>query len=158
MGVISLGCHTRPACTQGFTRFIKTMPRMWIQLLCVRVLYSYGVTWILWPYMGIVTSHKSHGPNARCWLVERNFAALWLVDTYCSHYYYFCICFTALFSSYWLLVVSFAIFIAVPFVFSRSWTSLACRSSQNAMPIKHFWRLDIVTKINIINSILCWSV
>ena len=80
-GVISLGCHIRPACHQGFTRFIKTMPRMWIQLLCVRVLYSYGVTWILWPYMGIVTSHKSHGSNTRCWLVERKSAALWLVRT-----------------------------------------------------------------------------
>ena len=30
-----------------------------------------------------------------------------------------------LFSFYWMLVVSFAILITVPFVFSRSWTSLA---------------------------------
>ena len=57
-----------------------------------------------------------------------------------------CICFTELFSFYWLLVVSFAIFIAGPFVFSRSWTSLPCRSSQNAARIKHFWRLHIVIK------------
>ena len=35
------------------------------------------------------------------------------------------ICVTELFSFYWLLVVSFVILIAVPFVFSRSWTSLS---------------------------------
>ena len=38
--------------------------------------------------MGIVTSQKSHGWNARFWLVERKFAALWLVTTYCSHHDY----------------------------------------------------------------------
>ena len=63
---------------------------MQIQLfVCVCSLF-YGVTWILWPYMGIVTSHKSHGRNARFWLVERNFAALWLVRTYSSLYDYYC--------------------------------------------------------------------
>ena len=72
----------------GLHAVIKTMPRMWIQLfVCVCSLF-YGVTWILWPYMGIVTSHKSHGRNARFWLVERNFAALWLVRTYSSLYDY----------------------------------------------------------------------
>ena len=34
-------------------------------------------------------------------------------------------CFTDLYFFYWLLVVSLAILNAVPFVFSRSWTSLA---------------------------------
>ena len=29
----------------GLYAVIKTMPRMWIQLLCACVLYSYGVTW-----------------------------------------------------------------------------------------------------------------
>ena len=59
----------------------KTMQTMQIQLLCVRVLYSYGVTWILCPYMGHSDVNKSHGRNARFWLVERKFAALWLVRT-----------------------------------------------------------------------------
>ena len=36
-----------------------------------------------------------------------------------------CICFAKLYFFYWLSVVSLAFFIAVPFVFSRSWTSLA---------------------------------
>ena len=72
----------------GLYAVIKTMSRMWIQLLCACVLYSYGVTWISWPYMGIVTSAWSHGRNARFWLVEKKFAALWLVSTYCSHHYY----------------------------------------------------------------------
>ena len=67
---------------------IKTMQTIQIQLLCACVLYSYGVTWILWPYMGIVTSPKSHGWNARFWLVESKFPALWLVTDYCSHVYY----------------------------------------------------------------------
>ena len=31
---------------------------------------------------------KSHGRNARFWLVETKFAALWLVTDYCSHLYY----------------------------------------------------------------------
>ena len=56
-------------------------------LVCVCSLF-HGVTWILWPYMGIVTSQKSHGLNARFWLVETKFAALWLVRTYRSHHDY----------------------------------------------------------------------
>ena len=36
-----------------------------------------------------------------------------------------CKCFTELYFFYWLLVVSLAILIAVPIVFSRTWTSLA---------------------------------
>ena len=56
-------------------------------LVCACSLFL-GVTWILWPYMGIVTSHKSHGWNARFWLVEKTYAALWLVRTYSSHHYY----------------------------------------------------------------------
>ena len=48
---------------------------------------------------------------------------------------------------YWLLlVVSLAILIAVPFVFSRSWTSHAGASTQNASRIKRFSRLHIVIK------------
>ena len=38
--------------------------------------------------------------------------------------FFFCICFTELYLFYGLLVVSLGILIAVPFVFSRSWTSL----------------------------------
>ena len=59
----------------------KTMPRMWIQLLCTCVLYSMGSRGFPCPYMGIVTSIWSHGRNVRFWLVEKNFAALWLVRT-----------------------------------------------------------------------------
>ena len=65
----------------GLYAVIKTMSRMWIQLLCACVLYSMGSRVKPCPNMGIVTSHKSHGRNARFWLVERNFAALWLVTT-----------------------------------------------------------------------------
>ena len=64
----------------GLYAVIKTMWRMQIQLLCVSVLYSMGSRVKPCPYMGIVTSHKSHGWNARFWLVERKFAALWLVS------------------------------------------------------------------------------
>ena len=67
---------------------IKTMWRMQIQLLCVSVLYSMGSRVKPCPNMGIVTSHKSHGWNARFWLVERKFAALWLVSTPRGHYHY----------------------------------------------------------------------
>ena len=56
-----------------------------IQLLCVRVLYSYGVTW---DKTLICDVNKSHGPNARFWLVETNFAALWLVSTQRGHIHY----------------------------------------------------------------------
>ena len=88
MGVTSLGRHIRPACHQASRGSIK----LWQECRfnsCVRVLYSYGSREFLWPYMGIVTSHKSHGWNARFWLVETNFAALWLVRTYRGHYHYF---------------------------------------------------------------------
>ena len=56
-----------------------------------------------------------------------------------------CICFTDLFSFYWLLVVSLAILIAVPFVFIRSWTSLLqeyskCRSHQTLCNITHRYK------------------
>ena len=68
---------------------IKTMWRMQIQLLCVSVLYSMGSRVKPCPNMGIVTSHKSHGWNARFWLVETKFAALWLVTPYWGHHDYF---------------------------------------------------------------------
>ena len=45
----------------GLYAVIKTMSRMWIQLLCVSVLYSMGSRVKPCPNMGIVTSHKSHG-------------------------------------------------------------------------------------------------
>ena len=53
-----------------------------------------------------------------------------------------CICFTYLHFFCWLLVVSLAILIAVPLVFSRS-VNIACRTTQNASRIKRFWRLHI---------------
>ena len=70
----------------GLYTVIKTMPRMWIQLLCACVLYSYGVTWT--KTMGCDVN-KSHGRNARFWLVETKFAALWLVTDYRGHHDYF---------------------------------------------------------------------
>ena len=36
----------------------------------------------------VVTSHKSHGWNARFWLVESKNTALWLVRTNRSHHHY----------------------------------------------------------------------
>ena len=42
-----------------------------------------------------------------------------------------CICFTELYFFYWSLVVSIALLIAVPIVFSRS-VNITCRSTQNA--------------------------
>ena len=72
-----------------------------------------------------------------------------------------CKCFTELYFFYWLLVVScnFNRF-AVCF---QSFINIACRSTQNAARIKRFLRLHIVIKalnkkINIISSLLCWSV
>ena len=72
-----------------------------------------------------------------------------------------CKCFTELHFFYWLLVVScnFNRF-AVCF---QSFINIACRSTQNAARIKRFLRLHIVIKalnkkINIISSLLCWSV
>ena len=48
-----------------------------------------GVTWFLCPYLGALTSLWSHGLYAWFWLVEKNFAALWLVRPISSLYYYF---------------------------------------------------------------------
>ena len=73
------------ACVPLVTRLCavhKTMPSMWCS-------FSYGVTWLWCPNMGIATSSWSHGLYAWFWLVEKNFAALWLVGTYCSLHYYF---------------------------------------------------------------------
>ena len=54
------------ACVQlPGSSLIKTMPRMWIQLLCVRVLYSMGSREQPCPNMGICDVNKSHGPNTR---------------------------------------------------------------------------------------------
>ena len=72
-----------------------------------------------------------------------------------------CKCFTELYFFYWLLlVVSLTISIAVPFVFSRSWTSLAgvnskCRAYKTLLKITY---RNKTLKINLINSLLCWSV
>ena len=43
------------------------------------VLYPMGSREFSWPYMGISTSFGSHDLYARFWLVEKIFAALWLV-------------------------------------------------------------------------------
>ena len=64
---------------------------------------------------------------------------------------------------YWLLVVSLAILIAVPFVFSRSWTLPAgvnskCRAYQTLFKIIRIVIKPLNKKINLINSLLCWSV
>ena len=67
MGVMSLGRHTRPACTQALRGlFNKTMSRMWIQRLCVCVLFPMGSREFLCPNMGIDTSLGSRGVNTRC--------------------------------------------------------------------------------------------
>ena len=72
-----------------------------------------------------------------------------------------CKCFTELNFFRWLLVVSLAILIAVPFIFS-SFMNIACRSliTQNAayqtlFKITHRYK---TLEINFINSLLCWSV
>ena len=71
-----------------------------------------------------------------------------------------CKCFTELYFFYWLLLVVFlAISIALPFVFSRPWTSLAgvnskCRAYKTLFKITHRFK---TLKINLINY-LCWSV
>ena len=72
----------------GLYAVIKTMSRMQIQLLCACVLYSMGSRVKSCPYMGICDVNKSHGRNARFWLVEKNVAALWLVSTPRGHYHY----------------------------------------------------------------------
>ena len=61
---------------------LKTMWTMWIKRLCERVLYSMGSREFPCPNMGIDTSLGSRGINARCWLVDPNFPALWLVTAY----------------------------------------------------------------------------
>ena len=73
-----------------------------------------------------------------------------------------CKCFTELYFFYWLLVVSLVILIAVPFVYIRSWTSLAgvnskCPAYQTRFKITHRYK-PLNKKINLINSFLCWSV
>ena len=75
-----------------------------------------------------------------------------------------CLCFTELYFFYWLLVFSIVIIIAVPFFFQSFSVNIACTSTQTASRIKRVWRLYIDKinkknkKINIINSLMCWSV
>ena len=89
MGVTSLGPHTRPACTQVLRGlFNKTMSRMWIQRLSLCVLYSMGSREFPCPNMDIDTSHRSRGINARFWLVDLKFPALWLVTPVSSLHHY----------------------------------------------------------------------
>ena len=79
-GGLGLNC----ACVSLVTRLRavhKTMPSMWCS-------FSYGVTWLWCPNMGIATSSWSHGLYAWFWLVETKVAALWLVSTYCSLHHY----------------------------------------------------------------------
>ena len=78
----------RPACNPGSPHEIKTMWKMWIQLLCACVHYPMGSREFSWPYMGIVTSMRSPDLNARFWLVETIFAALWLVTPQRGHIHY----------------------------------------------------------------------
>ena len=71
----------------------------------------------------------------------RNAFILVLVNESCC----LCKCLTELYYFYWLLVVSLAILMAVPFVFSRSWTSLAggnskCRVYQTLFKITHCYK------------------
>ena len=72
-----------------------------------------------------------------------------------------CKCFTELYFFYWLLlIVPLTILIAVPFVFSRSWTSLSGVNS-NCLAYKTLFKITHrckTLKINLINSLLCWSV
>ena len=53
------------------------------------VLYPMGSREFSCPNMGIVTSNESPDLNARFWLVEKIFAALWLVSTQRGHFHYF---------------------------------------------------------------------
>ena len=50
--------------------------------------YPMGSREFSWPYMGISTSFGSHDRYARFWLVEKFFAALWLVTDWSSPMYY----------------------------------------------------------------------
>ena len=67
---------------------IKTMWKMWIQLLCACVLYSMGSRGLSCPNMGICDVNQSPDQNTRFWLVEKIFAALWLVSTQRGQYHY----------------------------------------------------------------------
>ena len=56
----------RPTCYQVLrVTVIKTMSTMWINLLCVRVLFPMGSREFLCPNMGICDVNKSHGLNTR---------------------------------------------------------------------------------------------
>ena len=89
MGVTSLGRHIRPACHQALLTRLKLCEQCGSNS-CVRVFF---IPWghvdnhaHIWAF---VTSMGSHGLNARFWLVETIFAALWLVATCSSLYDYF---------------------------------------------------------------------
>ena len=69
--------------------------------MCACVLYSMGSRVKPCPYMGKCDVNKSHGWNARFWLVERKFAALWLVRTSCSHYDY---CFASFLATNYIFI------------------------------------------------------
>ena len=74
-----------------------------------------------------------------------------------------CKCFTKLYFFYWLLVVSLAILIAVPFAFSRSDHEHRLHEYSKCRAYQTLFKLHIVIKalnknINIINSLLCWNV
>ena len=87
-----LRSHSRDCARQTPWAQLRMRPitrwKMWIQLLCVCVLYPMGSREFSWPYMGIVTSIWSPDLYARFWLVEKIFATLWLVRTYCSLFHY----------------------------------------------------------------------
>ena len=71
-------------------------------------------------------SLQTPGSKLKTWtkaLRLRNFRDTLIV--FVNENCFICICFTELYLFYGLLVVSLGILIAVPFVFSRSWTSLA---------------------------------
>ena len=72
-----------------------------------------------------------------------------------------CKCFTELYFFHWLLVVPLQFYRYV--VRFQSFMNIARRSTQNTARIKRFLRLHIVIKplnkkINIINSLFCWSI
>ena len=56
--------------------------------MCACVLYPMGSREFSCPNMGIATSNESPDLNARFWLVEKIFAALWLVSTQRGHLHY----------------------------------------------------------------------
>ena len=74
-----------------------------------------------------------------------------------------CKCFTKLYFFYWLLVVSLAILIAVPFAFSRSDHEHRLHEYSKCRAYQTLFKLHIVIKplnkkLNIINFLLCWNV